>query len=128
MALAREDWIKDTEWEEWHLTPRAGWVRGTIRDEKGRFEYEIERPPDCLLTVRRLHRVPVDPNVPPAEWSEIRWRAGNTNVIDAAQAKFGVLPHWFPPLSTEAAKAGAGLRTLSLMLLPPRDRPGRKRW
>lgn len=122
MAILREDWLKDVTWREMHLT-WVGWKRGTIRTEKGRYEMEIERPPDCLMTVRSLEKIPTDKTEKPADWSEIRWRINDTHRIEAAQEKWGVLPRSFPALSAKTAAEHRGLNTIAAMRLPDVQRP-----
>lgn len=120
MTLPKEDWIKDTAWQEVHLTS-GGWVKGTIRTEKGRYEAEIGRPHDCLMTVRSLEKIPTDANDRPAEWSEIRWHSRDVQRIETAQENWGVLPHWFPPLASDAQHPA--LKNIDVMKLPEIKRP-----
>ena len=72
-----------------HLTP-TGWVSGTIRIEKGRYENERDPPPDWLISVRMLQKVPTDPGQAPADWSEIRWCTNDLKALERAQEKFGL--------------------------------------
>lgn len=104
------------------LTP-TGWVRGTIRDEKGRFEYEIDPPDDCLMIVRYLEKVPSDPNEKAVDWSEIKQRSRDIQGIETAQGKWGVLPQNFPPLSSENASKNGDLRGIHDMGKNRKDRP-----
>jgi hypothetical protein len=114
MAVPKEDWVKDTVWVEMHLTG-VGWVRGTKRTEKGRFEYEIDPPPDTLMTVRCLECIPDDPKSKPTERTEIRWRVLDVEQIARAQSDWGVLPRHAPPLSADSALKHAALKNLPAM-------------
>lgn len=129
MAVPKEDWLKDTAWTEMHLTS-TGWRRGTIRAEKGRFENEVDPPPDCLMTVRSLHRIPSNPQEKPTEWSEIRSRVLDMERIEQAQDNWGVLPRHAPPLSTKSASEHPALKNLPAMRLSESRRSlGRRiRW
>ncbi len=126
MAVPKQDWIKDTVWTEMHLTA-TGWVRGTIRTEKGRFENEVDQPPDCLMTVRSLERVPSDPHEKQTEWTEIRWRVPDIERIERAQDNWGVLPYSAPPLSPKSASEHPALSNLPTMRLAELRRPLGKR-
>lgn len=122
MAVPKEDWIKDTVWIEFHLTP-TGWLRGTKRTEKGRFENEIEPPIDRLMTVRCLECVPDDATIKPTAKSEIRWRIDDVQYIEKAQSDWGVLPRDAPPLSAEAVARHRPLKNLLTMQLSELRRP-----
>jgi hypothetical protein len=126
MAIPPQDWIKDTEWREVHLTP-LGWVRGTIRTERGRYENERDPPPDCLMTVRLLESMPTDPEQKPADWSEIRWYTPDLKSLEEAQGNFGVLPSYAPALSPKSAAAHPMLPGLATMQLSESRRPRGKR-
>ena len=132
VAVLREDWIKDTTWQESHLT-RSGWKSGTMRTEKGRYENERDRPDDALLTVRALNKIPFDEKERCKEWSEVRWRSKDAQGIEEAQKKWGCLPKAFPQLSKESAVEHKTLRAISHMQMPPNMRPRgslvpRERW
>jgi hypothetical protein len=122
MAIPPKDWIKDTEWREVHLTP-AGWVSGTIRTEKGRYENERDPPPDCLISVRMLQKMPADPGQAPADWSEIRWCTNDLKALERAQEKFGVLPWHAPALSPSSAASHSAIPGLASMRLSESRRP-----
>jgi hypothetical protein len=126
MPVPMEDWIKDTAWTEMHLTA-TGWLRGTKRTEKGRYENEVAPPPDCLMTVRSLECVPADPREKQTEWTEIRWRIPDAERIEQAQENWGVLPRSAPPLSPQSASKHLALKNLSTMRLSELRRPLGKR-
>ena len=39
-----------TEYTEWHLVPEAGWVRGTQREDGGKFESR-PTPRDAVMSI-----------------------------------------------------------------------------
>jgi hypothetical protein len=121
-----QDWIKDADWRDIHLTS-TGWVKGTRRTEKGRFEDELEPPADRFLTIRIIELVPSSPDELPREWSEIIWHTENRKFLEEAQERFGVLPRYAPPLSFEAADKNSSLPGVSLMRLSDALRPRGKR-
>jgi hypothetical protein len=122
VTIPKADWIKDTVWHESHLTP-GGWVHGTIRTEKGRFENEVDAPPDRLMTVRSLERVPTDGSEKVSDWSEIRWKTGNVESLEVAQERWGVLPRRAAALSRESASQHPTLKNLLLMMRSENRRP-----
>ena len=124
MALPKSDWIKDAIWTEYHLTA-TGWVRGTHRTERGRYENELEPPPDRLMTVRSLQIVPSDPAKKPIDETEIRWVTGATarQYLEEAQNNWGVLPLHAPALSGVSADANSGLSNVRLMCKSEMQRP-----
>ncbi len=131
MAITQSDWIKDTQWSEYHLTPK-GWVSGTVRTEKGRYESATDPPPGRLLTIRSLSCVPSDWKDKPRDWTEIRWATKDVARLKEAQDNWGVLPYT-GPLSDESAAAFSDVPGIHLMKLPAAARPQgirarRRRW
>jgi hypothetical protein len=126
MSIPREDWIKDTEWREVHLTSH-GWIKGTIRTEKGHFEEVIEPPGDRVLTIRILESVPTNPDEKPGYWCEIIWHSNNRAALEAAQEQCGVLPRYAPALSAASAAKYPTLSNIGLMRLSEDKRPRGKR-
>jgi hypothetical protein len=126
MTIPVEDWIKDTEWREMHLTSH-GWIKGTLRTEKGHFEDEIDPPLDRVLTLRILECVPSNPNEKPSDWCEIIWHSRNPATLEAAQEKWGVLPRWAPALSANSAAKYPMLSNLGSMRLSDDKRPRGRR-
>src|ERR1019366_2520207 len=130
MTITTDDWIKDTIWREMHLTSH-GWIRGSSRTEKGRFENDVEPPFDRILTVRCLEFIPADPKQIPKDWSEIRWINSNDRYLEEAQELWGVLPRSAPALSAESAKRHLTLKNIRDMRKSENSRPlGKKsgRW
>jgi hypothetical protein len=126
MAIPKEDWIKDTVWIEFYLT-NTGWMRGTKRTEKGRFENEIEPPVYRLMTVRCLECIPDEGHNRPTEKTEIRWCSDDLEKVTKAQIDWGALPHDAPPLSPQSASKHLALTNLAIMRLPELRRPRGKR-
>jgi hypothetical protein len=81
MVIARQDWVKDTDWHEAHLTP-GGWRDGTYRSDKG-YIFERQPPADRLMTVRHFECIPADPSPALREWSEIVWRTENVEALES---------------------------------------------
>jgi hypothetical protein len=125
MAITKQDWIKDTDWHEAHLTPR-GWWYGTDLSDKG-YIFEKEPPTDRLMTVRRFECIPTDPNRVPQDWSEIRWLTDDVQALERAQARWGVLPDYYPALSAASAADHVGLKNVRTMRQSKDRRPGRHR-
>lgn len=101
MVITREEWTPDNIWIEYHLTS-TGWVRGTERTEKGRYENETEPPFDRVLTIRTFDFMP--PVGAPKKWSEIRWVAKNLQIVEETQDDWGALPSFAPAITTENAR------------------------
>ena len=120
--ISTKDWIPQTAWRDMYLTPTR-WIWGTVRDEKGRFEREIDPPDDCLMIARRLDKVPTNPLEKEVHWSEIKWRSKDVQGIELAQGKWGVLPQDFPPLSLENAAKHGDLRGIKDMKKSEKIRP-----
>ncbi len=121
MVITREEWTPDTNWVEYHLTS-TGWVSGTQRTEKGRYENETDPPFDRLLTVRTFDFLP--PVGTPKKWSEIRWLAKNLQSIEEAQGDWGALPSIAPPISAENANSYPQLsKFLPVMQMGQERRP-----
>jgi hypothetical protein len=78
------------------------------------------------MTVRCLECVPADDSRP-TEKTEIRWCGTDLEVIEKAQADWGVLPHDAPPLSPESASKYPLLKSLAIMRQPELRRPRGKR-
>lgn len=119
--MTRQEWVKDTDWVEIHLTPR-GWRDGTYVSDKG-YRFRREPPHDRLMTIRCFEYIPADPNRGQEEWSEIYWRTDNTPAIERAQNRWGVLPSHSPPLSAESAAEHIGLKNIRVMRLPSKSAP-----
>jgi hypothetical protein len=126
MVIPVQDWIKDADWRDVHLTS-TGWVKGTLRTEKGRFEDEIEPPPDRVLTIRIVESVPSNPEELPKEWSEIIWHTKNQTMLEQAQERWGVLPRSAPPLSSASAAKNPLIPGVPYMRLTDQSRPHGKR-
>jgi hypothetical protein len=117
----KQDWIKDTDWFEAHLTPR-GWRYGTEIRDTG-YKLPKEPPTDRLMTVRCFECTPANPNRAPQEWSEIHWRTNNVEALEKAQDRWGVLPGSAPALSTASAADHLDLKNIRSMRLSKDRRP-----
>jgi hypothetical protein len=124
MPIPRADWIKDTQWSEKHLTP-TGWVYGTNRTERGRFEAEIPPPPDCLLTIRSLSCIPSDWSQKPRDWSEIRWATRDMVRLRQAIERYGW--GYTTAISAESFAQHRNIPNIELLALPPHERPRGRR-
>lgn len=122
MVISREDWLKDTAWYEAHLTPQ-GWLAGTRRTEKGRYENEREPPDDRVMTVRCLEKIPAGWDEKPRDWSEIKWVTNDLRLLEHLQKNWGVLPRHAPALGAESAMLHLTVPNVRVMTRSARDRP-----
>jgi hypothetical protein len=125
MTITKQDWVKDTDWVDVHLTP-CGWRYGTEHYDTG-YKFEKEPPTDRLMTVRHFECIPADPNRASGDWSEIRWRTDDALALERAQDRWGVLPDHFPALSAASAADHVGLKNIMILQLSKDWRPRGKR-
>ncbi len=126
MLILHQDWIKDTDWIEYHLTNR-GWARGSIRRERGIFEQPVDVVQGRLMTIRSLETIPSDPKKPVVGKSEIRWITDRIVELERAQDDWGVLPPGAYPLLRDQKERFRDLKHVRLMLLGQKERPWGKK-